>query len=253
MKIHSVFYDAAKEEYKIRQFTDARRALDEMKEVCPLLIVCGVEAQENRLDLCCTIQGDPILKDIPLIIHIPEPDTGAQIRYRLAGADLVLSGPISTSQQRNILSNLMAHYDQFWYSFDYSLRICNGKIMQEEDRELINQVMDIILEHISDATLSPAFIADRLNIGLRTLYRRLKGMSDLTLTAIILHERLEFARQLLIRTHLSVKAICFKSGFSNHGTFYKQFTTKFSCTPRKYRILMSEQEKEMKKVQSLKE
>jgi AraC-like DNA-binding protein len=64
------------------------------------------------------------------------------------------------------------------------------------------------------------------------------------LTGIIQEQRIEYARQLLIQTRMSVKEICYKSGFSNHSTFYKQFAEKHGCTPRKYREQMTEQKKE---------
>ena len=37
------------------------------------------------------------------------------------------------------------------------------------------------------------------------------------------------------KTKLSVDEIIYKSGYSNRGTFFKNFSAKYGCTPKSYR------------------
>lgn len=244
MKILCVQYDTAKQECNIRQFANVRRALDALEEICPLLFVCDIQPEEYGLNMCRSIKGDPRAAGVPIIVHVPGRDMEAQAQYMQAGADLVLSDPLSAPEQGSLVANLLSRYDQLRNTRAESLQICHGHTVHDKDLMLIDQLGVIIQEHISDPALTPTFIATQMNIALRTLYRRLKAICNTPLTDIILEKRLEHTRQLLIQTHLSIKEICYMSGFNNHCTFYKQFTAKFGCTPRRYREMMEGQDKE---------
>ncbi len=243
MKILCLIYDTTKMKCETRRFSNARQAWDELKKICPLLI-CNMEAQDNGLAICRCIKGDSSMASLHHVIHTLGQDMEAQARYWQAGAELLLSDPYAGSQAGSHAAQLPASDGLPQGAPDNSSWICEGKIMHDEDWVLINQLMGTILENISDASLTPAFIAEKMNIGLRTLYRKLKEICNMPLTGIIQEQRIEYARQLLIQTRMSVKEICYKSGFSNHSTFYKQFAEKHGCTPRKYREQMTEQKKE---------
>ena len=61
-----------------------------------------------------------------------------------------------------------------------------------------------------------------------------------TPTSMIREIRLEYVRQLLTKTELSMEEVCYRSGYNNRGTFYKQFAMKFGCTPKQYHDQMME-------------
>ena len=73
------------------------------------------------------------------------------------------------------------------------------------------------------------------------LYRRMQEITTETPTTLIRELRIERARQLLTKTELSMEEVCYRAGYTNRGTFYKQFATKFGCTPGQYHEKMMQE------------
>ena len=96
-------------------------------------------------------------------------------------------------------------------------------------------MLKIISENISDSTVTTAFIAEEMGVSVRTLYNRLEGLINVTPNNIIKEFRLAYAEQLLSTTKLTIDEIIFKSGYANRGTFFKNFSAKYGCTPKAYR------------------
>lgn len=84
---------------------------------------------------------------------------------------------------------------------------------------------DLRLAHLSDAT----------GISLHDASRIINQHSGKNFNQFINDFRVERAQELLVTTELSVKEICFVSGFNSKVTFYSAFKTKTSKTPVEYR------------------
>lgn len=96
-------------------------------------------------------------------------------------------------------------------------------------------VTTIIKENITQDTLRPEFIADKLGLNTRALYRRFKKISPMTPSDFIKDYRLTYAAQLLVTTNLSVQEIIYQVGISNKSYFYREFSAKYQMTPQQYR------------------
>lgn len=106
-------------------------------------------------------------------------------------------------------------------------------------------MMNIIKENLTNPELSTQFIASRLGLGVRNLYRRMQNITDKKPSTFIKEARLEKARQLLTKSKMSMEEVCYNSGFVNRGTFYKLFVAKFNCTPKQYHDKMIAKAEEM--------
>lgn len=68
-------------------------------------------------------------------------------------------------------------------------------------------------------------ITEKMNMGLRTFYRKLKEKEDTSLAELINNCRL------LVKTKLTIDEIVFQSGFTNRSTFNRPFSKKYNRTP----------------------
>lgn len=109
------------------------------------------------------------------------------------------------------------------------------KMIQSDDNKFVQAIMDIINENVSKRDLSVSFIASRMGMSTRHLYRKLNDMEVESPLHMIRDCRLHIAQNLLLNSPLTVDEIIYKSGFYNRGTFFKVFAEKFNCTPREYR------------------
>ncbi|NLI36627.1 MAG: helix-turn-helix transcriptional regulator, partial [Bacteroidales bacterium] len=116
-----------------------------------------------------------------------------------------------------------------------SLTIRNGKVMHEEDKEILERVNDFIKEHISDENLSAEMIEQFLGQSKASFYRKFKDLLDKTPSEYIKNVRLEYAAKLLRTTKMTVSEIIYKSGFSNKSYFYREFKGVYGCSPNDFR------------------
>ena len=237
--------DVLKTEYNVYPFTNGAQALEEMAKIRPQLIICDVFMEGmSGIEVCRHVKADSNLAHIPFIMLSSSQDEQTQVDSVHAGADVYLSKPFNVAYVKSVVASLVnrnTRLKSYFESASSAFEMSDGKVLHREDKELIDKVIAIIEENIVNPDLTPALIAEKMNMGLRNLYRKIKPISDKPLTTIIRDIRLEHTRQLLVHTRLSMEEICFKSGFSNRGTFYKQFAAKFGCTPRQYHEQMMEE------------
>ena len=84
--------------------------------------------------------------------------------------------------------------------------------------------------------MTPRYIADRLAISPRSLYRKMEEIGEDSPTDLIKECRLHIAKDLLLTTKKTIDEIVFDSGFSNNVTCFKVFREKYECTPKEFRM-----------------
>lgn len=224
------------EEYNIRAFRRAEKFSEEMQAGYPDIILCeNIAMKEELTELMASVKRDRMTVKIPIILitslqHADSPTD----EY----ADSVLSLPINVKtlqftvrQSLNRISSLREYYNSSVSVYEFS----DGKMLHSEDRKFLEKLFKIIQENLSDNGMTTATIAERMGMSLRNLYHRLDGLVNVTPSNIIREYRLTYAEHLLMKTKLSVDEIIYKSGFSNRGTFFKNFSAKYGCTPKAYR------------------
>ena len=237
--------------YNVYPFTSGEEALAKIGIKPPQLIACDVlMTGMSGIEVCKRVKDDPHLAHIPFMMFSSSSDEQTQVDSVNAGADVYLSKPFNVKYVQSVVDSLVNRNTRLKSYFDSSIssfELSNGKVLHHEDKELMDRLVAFIQENISNPEITPAFIAENMNIGLRNLYRKIKVISDMSLTTMIREIRLEYTRQMLIHTRLSMEEICYKSGFNNRSTFYKQFAAKFGCTPRQFHERMMAEAREVKK------
>ncbi|NHK29494.1 AraC family transcriptional regulator [Parvularcula flava] len=98
------------------------------------------------------------------------------------------------------------------------------------DRQVVVEIANVL----SNGVPTLQQIADRLNIGSRTLQRRLSERG-LTFQDLIDEARRRLTRKLLANTRYSLAEIAYLAGFSDQSAFTRAFKRCFGQTPRAYR------------------
>lgn len=111
----------------------------------------------------------------------------------------------------------------------------DGRQLHREDKEFLEKLYRVIRNNLQRSDLTTAVIASEMNMSLRKLYSRMNGLVNITPSNIIREYRLTYAAQLLLKTKLTTSEIIWQAGFTNRGTFFKNFQEKYGCTPKAYR------------------
>ena len=111
----------------------------------------------------------------------------------------------------------------------------SGNVVKKEDRELILRVTDLIISNMNNGKLNMTFLSEECSISQMQLYRKVKELLQMTPVEYIKTLRMERAEDLLTSTSMSVQEVMYECGFSSKSYFFKEFATKFGCTPGEYR------------------
>lgn len=153
-------------------------------------------------------------------------------------ADVCIPVPFNVkylkSTVRQSLNRIESLKDYFSSSVS-AYEFCEGKMLHREDKEFIEKLFEIIWDNISNSEITTSAIAEKMGVSLRRLYHRLENSINVTPSNILKEYRLLYAEKLLVTTKMSIDEIIYKAGFANRGTFFKNFSAKYGCTPKQYR------------------
>lgn len=98
----------------------------------------------------------------------------------------------------------------------------------------INKAKIIFSENLQQK-VKPEEVAQQLNMSYSWFRRLFKEYTGFAPAQYIQELRIQYAKELLTNTNMSIKEIAFTSGFENTEYFFLAFRKKADCTPSKYR------------------
>lgn len=224
------------EEYNVRTFTKPAKFTEEMQNGHPDIIVCeNIPMKTETETLMMSVKNDRVTVKIPIVLITSLQNAESlTVEY----ADSILSLPVdvkvlksTVKQNLNRVSSLREYYNSSLSVYEFT----DGKMLHSEDKKFLEKLLKTINDNISDSEITTETIARKMGISLRNLYSRINGIVNITPSNIIREYRLTYAEHLLMKTKLSVDEIIYKSGFANRGTFFRNFSAKYGCTPKNYR------------------
>ena len=157
-----------------------------------------------------------------------------------SGADSYLTKPFSATLLNSRVRNLLDMRRKL-------ARMIVGKAKDEErgmpagevrlsklDEEFIRRFTDVVTEHISQDKLDIPFMADKMNMSVSTLYRKLKGLTGLSGNEFIRKIRLKNSLRLLMEEGLNISEAAYASGFNDLGYFRTCFKEEYGMAPSEY-------------------
>lgn len=117
-------------------------------------------------------------------------------------------------------------------------QINSRKKSKNEERK--NQVLEYIHDNYTDSNLYAPMIAQNLGISEKYLYNFIKEQTGQSLGDYLMGLRMDKAVELLEKTQMPIKDICFAVGFNSENSFYKAFKRAYGLTPSKFRASCKE-------------
>ncbi len=210
-----------------------------LEEVIPNAIICDVMMPEvDGITITKRLKTNPKTAHVPLILVSAKHQVDEQIEGLEAGADLYITKPFNVDYLKTFVRHLISRKEtlkEYFASPISAYELTGGKMTHVDHRRFVQQILDVINANLSKKDLSAQFIADKMNMSTRHLYRKIQEAGAESPLHMIRDCRLHVARDLLQNTTMTIDEIIYKSGFSNRGPFFRAFAEKFGCTPREYR------------------
>jgi AraC-like DNA-binding protein len=116
-----------------------------------------------------------------------------------------------------------------------------NEIESDADTEnaFIHKAILLVESNLHNPNFGIENMVDELNMSQSTLYRKIKSLTGLSLTAFIRSVRLKKAAHLILASDLNLNQIAYEVGFNDYKYFKTSFKKQFNCLPSKYKDLIN--------------
>ena len=225
-------------DFKIRAYPNGKVALNEILKNKPDLVISDIMMPEmDGTTLCAKLKSNINTNDVPIILLTAKSREEDQLEGLQTGADAYILKPFNMDiLHRNIINLLTVRRtlrNKFMGNESQEQKVENKEI-QSPDEALMQRIMDVINENISDSDLSVEMIAQKVGISRVHLHRKMKELTNQTPHSFIRNIRLQQAAKLLKDGKQSITDVMYTCGFSNSASFSTMFKNLYGCSPREY-------------------
>ncbi|MDR1369268.1 MAG: response regulator [Dysgonamonadaceae bacterium] len=219
--------------YKVMKAANGKDALEILDNNIVNLIISDISMPVmDGLELCKIVKSDVNYSHIPFILLTARQNMQSQIEGLETGADAYISKPFSTDHLLAQISNLLTGREKLLKTFAQSPLVYSGSIASTKaDEEFLKMLNDVILDKLSDPDLNVEYLAAKAGASTSSLYRKMKGICDMSPNEFIRIIRLKRAAELLMESGMSVKEVAYLTGFSAPSYFSLSFQKQFGMKP----------------------
>ncbi|EGK00217.1 hybrid sensor histidine kinase/response regulator transcription factor [Dysgonomonas gadei] len=232
--------DTFNDEFNVIMTANSNQAFEILKEMHPHIILCDIlMPSTDGIGFTQQIKSNPQTAHIPLVLISAGHEIEKQIEGMKAGAELYITKPFNTDYLKTSIKQLLSRKEtlkDYFSSPQSAFELAQGKFRHKEHKKFMKDILAIIDKNIDNKDLSVPFIADKVGMSNRNLYRKINEINDnISIADIIREKRLHIAQDLLLRSKYTIGEIAFKSGFANKVSFFKAFSKRYGCTPNEYK------------------
>lgn len=230
--------ESLKMQYNVIAASNGIEAVEIMKNNNIDLVVTDVAMPlMNGIDLCSTIKNDINTNHIPIILLSAKSDMTDIMNGLACGADAYITKPFTLShlvmQINKLIENRSALREKYQHTININLNEETTRQLSEDN--FIDRLSGIILENLSDVSLSGETLSRKVSMSRSSLHRKLKALTNLSTGEFIRNLRLTHAAKELIETDKTISEICYDNGFNTPAYFSTCFTEYFGVSPKQYR------------------
>lgn len=227
--------------YIVEKAADGTEALRILKNEHVDIIVSDVMMPKmDGFELCQIIKGDIQLSHIPVVFLTAKNDVASKIEGLRAGAEAYVEKPFSFEYLLNQIKSLLTNREKEREAFSKRPFFPIDNIqMSKEDEEIMQKVVNIINENISDEEFNVEKLADLMCMSRSSLLRKIKQLFNMPPLEFIRIIRLKKAAELIQEGNYRVGEICYKVGFGNQSYFAKMFNRQFGVFPKEFELQIS--------------
>lgn len=233
------------EKYTVIKALNGQEALDMLKEHAVQLLISDVMMPVmDGFELCRIIKTDLEYSHIPVILLTARNTLQSKIEGLEMGADAYIEKPFSPEYLQVQIANLLTNRNKIKEHFANSPLVHIKSIAYSRaDEQFLEHINDCIVRNLEDPDLDVEKLARLMNMSKPTLYRKIKGLSDLSPNDLISVTRLKRAAELLAEGKYKIYEVAAMAGFASQTNFGRSFHRQFGMTPSDY-IAMKERERE---------
>ncbi len=234
--LRSFIIESLGNEFTFLEAENGRQGLEVATTEIPDLIISDVMMPEmDGITMAEKIKTDVRSSHIPLILLTAKSTETSKLSGLQSGADDYLTKPFNKhelllkirngiTRQRKLREKVMAEL----------MSEAPRKEVLSADEQFLTKVKDEILRQMSNEQLSVESLAEQIGMSRVHLYRKISGLTGMSVNELIRKLRLHRAAQLLQQLWGPVSQVAYEVGFSNLSYFSKVFKEEFGTLPSEY-------------------
>ncbi len=236
--LRAFIIDSLGNEFYFLEAENGRIGLNIATREVPDLIISDVMMPEmDGITMATKIKKDIHTSHIPLILLTAKSSEDSKLSGLKSGADDYLTKPFNKNELLLKVRNGVSRQVKLREKLRAELMSTAPKIeVLSEDEQFLKGVKEKILERLSDEQLSVESLAEDMGMSRVQLYRKISGLTDISVNELIRKLRLQRAAQLLQQNWAPVSQVAYEVGFSNLSYFSKVFREEFGVLPSEYSL-----------------
>ena len=232
--LKSMFSDT----YHLLLAANGVEALQLTKDRHPDLIISDIMMPEmDGITLCSKLKSDINTSYIPVILLTARTSTVYEVNSFQTGADDYIRKPFNPSVVKMRVESLLENRRKVRGYFINKLRFEPNHDVQpsDADESFVQRAISLIEDNINDSSFGLENLTDELAMSQSTLYRRVKSLTGLSISAFIRSVRLKKAAGLIITKDWKLSQVAYEVGFNDYKYFKSSFQKQFGCLPSEYK------------------
>ena len=224
------------EQYKILQTSNGKDGIKTALSENPDIIISDVMMPGiNGFELTHKIKSNVATSHIPVLLLTAKNQGKDKIEGFESGADDYIVKPFNEKELILKVANIIQTRQKQKEVFKKKITVIPREVeFNSLDEQFILKISEIIEKNLSNAEFTVEQLCENMSMSRRSLYRKLKSLTDMNPSSFIRTYRLKKASQLISSKKVSVSEAAFQTGFENLSYFSKCFKEEFNKLPSEY-------------------
>ncbi|MDR6340623.1 signal transduction histidine kinase/ligand-binding sensor domain-containing protein/AraC-like DNA-binding protein [Filimonas zeae] len=205
-------------------------------QVHPDIIISDISMPVmDGITLCRKLKADERTAGIPVLLMTALTNEEFQLKGWDTGADGYLVKPFSCEVLHSRIRNLLEQQVRMQKKWQKQVTAVPAAIAVETpDEKLVREALELIENHIGDASFSVEELSRGLRMSRVGLYKRLYSLTGKAPLDFIRSVRVQRAAMLLEKTDKTIAEIAYEVGFNDPKYFSRYFKSVYQLTPSGY-------------------
>ncbi|HAK78347.1 MAG TPA: hypothetical protein DCM71_15900 [Runella sp.] len=225
--------------YRIEEAQDGQIGLKIATELVPDVVICDV--MMPRLDgfgFCKALKTDIRTNHIPVVMLTAKATLNDRLEGLETGADDYLSKPFHTEELQLRIQNLLKKQQLLQQKYAHLAPVVQATDevapAASMDDLFLQKTTNILAKNYTESSFNVDQFATEMNLTSVQLRRKLKALTNQTVTEYVRNYRLQLAADMLRARAGTVSEIAYKVGFESLPYFSKIFTERYGILPSEY-------------------
>lgn len=229
--------------YEVITAADGKEGWEIAQNQIPNIVISDIMMPiMDGIELCRNMKKDVRTCHIPIILLTAKDTLQDKEEGYAAGADSFITKPFSARLLNSRINNILENRKKIAGLITAIPETENEqkdienerKNLNKLDQEFLDKVTGIIEENLSIEKMDVAFIADKMCMSHSTLYRKIKGLTEMSVNEFIRKIKMKKSIELINSENYSLAEISDLTGFSSIAYFRQCFKDEYGMAPTEY-------------------